>query len=80
MGPEFVSNILYKITLYTTAKLSEKCTKVKKKENGPEFVYIKGEKQSSNAYLGITPYTNSFRKCKNMKIILENAGAKCTTN
>ena len=39
VGP--VSNILYKITLYTTVKLSEKCTKVKKKENGPEFVYIK---------------------------------------
>ena len=41
MGPEFVKFILYKITPNTTVKTVRRCTKVKKKENGPEIVYIK---------------------------------------
>ena len=40
---------------------------------------LRKKQQSSNAQLVLTPYTISFGKCKNMKIILKNAGAKCTT-
>jgi len=36
------------------------------------------KKKNSNAYLVFTPYTISFGKCKNMKKILKNAGAKWT--
>ena len=41
MVPEFVSINTNKIRQDTTVLTVRKCTKVEKKENGPEFVYIK---------------------------------------
>ena len=81
VGPEFVRNILYKITLYTTVTTVKKSVqKLKRRKMVQSLSILRKKQQSSNASLVLTPFTLSFRKCKNMKITLENAAAKCTTN
>ena len=56
------------------------CTKVKQKENGPEFVYIKG-KTNKAVMLSQSSYRLHYFlwEVQKYKDLLENAGARGTT-